>query len=177
MRLKHSKLYFILLITLVFGSAFNFLYASCDNDFKLKLKGHHLNWMVVNCENGTEYLTAPDGYKWLEINSSSSKFYADLRHISGSFIDEVRLTQGNEFLTLYEKRLVYHEIDNLNEMLSQEISASSDYEDIVIMRILTSGRTRFELFLFLKNEIPEFIIACVGYCNNFPPLTFRVFEK
>ena len=160
----------ILISLILFFTGTAFVSAStCENapnDALLEFQPPYNEWFKVTCDSvrKAHFITVQDGYTWKEINTNKPYSFNAYAPISPKFTAlELNTYEPHKYYFKQAKSLLIKpfQLDGVNKLLTE---SEYNYEVIHQHDVLSSTRTVYNFFVFVKEGEPEWIVAC--HSNN-----------
>lgn len=133
------------------------------------------NWISLDWHGGDQFFSSSDLYSWEDETNRSPIFYANgnkkyLGDSPGGLLSHV-------FLKQHIRKLVGFEVANLRKLLEESKDVGTEFKDIYMYRLTSDYRITYEIFLFVENEMPQWILVCIDYCRDKKPDVLSVVRK
>ena len=156
----------------------------CDKD-ELVIASPADQWIKAGCYDGTHVLTSTGDYKWKKSDKEvflNARGHLDVfteKNIFNKYSPEPLKEKGlilsrGVFIKTFLRKLINHEVKNLNKDLEKELGRNSKYETIYFLRVFSSAGFPYDLFFYIQDSKPEYIYACIDYCHLYPPEIIRI---
>lgn len=142
------------------------------------------NWFNIECNDiqKSHFLTPQKGYIWKGPKGSKDfKFHAFGIRPPKFEIGILALnTFGPHkyyFLKSKHRELTGKHLDDVNTMLEKSTGQKATYKKIVQFDIISNTKNHYNLFIYLENNTPQWILGCVNKCATSVPLKVQKEKK
>jgi hypothetical protein len=133
------------------------------------------DWIIMNCSSmGDQFFTSNINYVWVPIiDDIGNQFFASGEIAEGQ--TKKFSIFPSEFTDIYALGVDTVTRKNLNEMLQKELKRNQIgqvqlFDDIKFIRLLSDAGFSYEVAIFVKVDVAEWILVCRTYCNNDEPI-------
>lgn len=119
-------------------------------------------WAKIMFIDNGHFLAPSDKYKWISANGVSYAFSAfGLEHpING-------LTPSAYFFTNQSvRKLDGADVNNVNKMLQLSTETDAAFKDVYQLDIMSILAFRYNVFFFIQDNEPAWVLGCVDNCNK-----------
>lgn len=128
-------------------------------------------WLRITCDGiqKAHFIEPQEGFKWIDPKGGTSfKFHA-------YGISPPALPLGSLELNTYEPhkyhyvksaggRLEGEKLDKVNKMLEIAIGQHPPFQEVYQLDVLSNTNNLYNLFIYLENGTPQWLIGCVNRC-------------
>ena len=139
---------------------------NAPNDALLEFQPPYNKWFKVTCDSvrKAHFITFQDGYTWKEINTNNPYSFNAYGPISPKFTAiQLNTYEPHKYYFKQAKSLLIKpsQLDGVNKLLDE---SEYKYEVVHQHDVLSSTRTVYNFFVFVRDDEPEWIVAC--HSNN-----------
>ena len=178
---------FLITITVVAGYLYIYLgyrIIDCGKE-KFVLGAPVDQWVRVSCYDGNHVITSTNSYRWEKSEKEvflNARGYLDVieeKNIFNNFSPMEFTTEGKiiargAFGNTHLSTLLDYQVVNLNKDLSKEIGKKATYDTGYHLRVFSTAGFPYDIFIYVKDNKPEYIYSCINYCHVYPPEVIKI---
>ena len=145
----------------------------CNSNMSEKLifQDPFKNWIRISCVQGGHAIIPTEKYTWSKNNKNAYlNASGDLSYITNNN----EMESKGEFISVHVEKLNAYQEVNLNKDLSKELSKPVKFNNIYHIRVFSSIGFPYDLFLYLDNKKPQYILSCIQYCHVYEAEVIKI---